>query len=190
MKYYNDVIPCSMILSLFCAKLARLRGKGYDNFHKKTHMFWIIIILVLGLPILLGSLWLVRRGNLIGLLCWPGALFLLYLFLVTLSAYTIIGVVSSIELAQWIDDIVVASPPLIIVGLLMLRRKALGYVAGMGLLLLCCMLFIGLVPIMVIQALLKDLPIDVIGIVIVLVSGMICFIPFTLFFRGAVKCQK
>lgn len=31
--------------------------------------------LVVGLPILLGSLWLARRGSLIGLLLWPGALF-------------------------------------------------------------------------------------------------------------------
>ena len=218
-----------------------------------------ILNLGLGLPILLGSLWLTRRGNLIGLLCWPGALFyvlhnyttyllgipfnalfLLYLFLVTLSVYTIIGVITSIdkdevrqrlagavpirtaggilagiallaviyqivniitalinqrqvdsfELAQWIDDILVAAPPLIIAGFLMLRRKALGYVSGMGLLLLGSMLFIGLVPIMVIQPLLKDSPIDVIGIIIILVSGMICFIPLALFFRGAAKCKK
>jgi hypothetical protein len=72
--------------------------------------------LVVGLPILLGSMWLARRGKLIGLLCWPGALFyvlyvyvlyligmpfnalfLPYLLLVPLSAYTIIGIVASID---------------------------------------------------------------------------------------------
>jgi hypothetical protein len=72
--------------------------------------------LVVGLPVLLGSLWLARRGKLIGLLCWPGALlyllysyitnlvgvpfgilFLPYLLLVTLSAYTTIGLVASID---------------------------------------------------------------------------------------------
>jgi hypothetical protein len=72
--------------------------------------------LVIGLPILLGSLWLARRGQLIGLLCWPGALlyvlysyitnlvgvpfgvlFLPYLILVTLSAYTTMGLVTSID---------------------------------------------------------------------------------------------
>ena len=31
--------------------------------------------LVVGLPILLASLWLARRGSFIGLLLWPGALF-------------------------------------------------------------------------------------------------------------------
>ncbi|MFC1936443.1 hypothetical protein ACFLYP_02115 [Chloroflexota bacterium] len=72
--------------------------------------------LVVGLPILLGSMWLARRGKLLGLLLWPGALFyvlynyiaylfgmpfsglfLFYLTLVTLSAYTTIGLVTSID---------------------------------------------------------------------------------------------
>jgi hypothetical protein len=75
-----------------------------------------IVNLLIGLPILLGSMWLARRGNLIGLLFWPGALFyglynyLIYLFgmpfgamypfhlvLVTLSIYTLIGLVASID---------------------------------------------------------------------------------------------
>src|SRR4051812_40072509 len=30
---------------------------------------------VVGLPMLLGSMWLARRGSLTGLLLWPGALF-------------------------------------------------------------------------------------------------------------------
>lgn len=74
-----------------------------------------VINLVVGLPILLGSMWLARRGKFIGLLCWPGALlfvlyiyvtyaigvpfgvlFLPYLVLITLSAYTTIGLVASI----------------------------------------------------------------------------------------------
>jgi hypothetical protein len=72
--------------------------------------------IVVGLPILIGSLWLARRGSLIGLLLWPGALFsvlytyalylvgapfnalfLAYVALVTLSAYTTIGIVASID---------------------------------------------------------------------------------------------
>lgn len=72
--------------------------------------------LVVGVPVLLGSMWLARRGKLIGLLCWPGALlyvlysyvlnligvpfgvlFLPYLLLVTLSAYTAIALVASID---------------------------------------------------------------------------------------------
>jgi hypothetical protein len=72
--------------------------------------------LVVGLPILLGSMWLAWRGQLIGLLCWPGVLlwvlysyitnlvgvpfgvlFLPYLLLVTLSAYTTIILVATID---------------------------------------------------------------------------------------------
>ena len=75
-----------------------------------------IVNLFIGLPILLGSMWLARRGKLIGLLFWPGALFYglynylvylfgmpfnvmfpLYLAIVTLSIYTTIGLVASIE---------------------------------------------------------------------------------------------
>ncbi len=33
-----------------------------------------VVNLVVGLPLLLGSMWLTRRGRLIGLLLWPGAL--------------------------------------------------------------------------------------------------------------------
>jgi hypothetical protein len=74
--------------------------------------------LVAGLPVLLGAMWLARRGRLIGLLSWPGsllfllysyvsnligvpfgALFLPYLLLVTLSAYTLIGLIASIDSA-------------------------------------------------------------------------------------------
>jgi len=75
-----------------------------------------IINLAVGLPILLVSMWLARCGKLIGLLCWPGALFyMLYVYLpyllivpfgplflphliiVSLSASTMIVVVSSIN---------------------------------------------------------------------------------------------
>jgi hypothetical protein len=75
-----------------------------------------ILNLVVGLPILLGSMWFARRGSLIGLLIWPGALFYIlyvytfyilgvpfnilflpYIILVTLSAYTIIGLVAGID---------------------------------------------------------------------------------------------
>jgi hypothetical protein len=67
-------------------------------------------------PILLGSMWLARRGSMIGLLLWPGALFyalyayaiyllgapftvlvFAYLALVVLSASTLIGIVASLD---------------------------------------------------------------------------------------------
>jgi hypothetical protein len=72
--------------------------------------------LVAGLPLLLATVWLARRGSLIGLLLWPGALFyvlytyalyltgapfgplfLAYVLLVVLSAYTTLMVVASVD---------------------------------------------------------------------------------------------
>lgn len=75
-----------------------------------------VVNLIIGLPILLGSMWLTRREKLVGLLFWPGALMyvlynyiayvfgtppswasLLYLTLVASSAYTLIALVASID---------------------------------------------------------------------------------------------
>jgi uncharacterized membrane protein len=72
--------------------------------------------LMVGIPMLLGAMWLARRGSLIGLLAWPGALyyvlyvytfyvlgvpfnalFLPYVVLVSLSLYTTIGLVACID---------------------------------------------------------------------------------------------
>lgn len=54
-----------------------------------------LVNLLIGLPILLGSMWLTHRGKLIGLLCWPGALlytfynYIAYVFGMPLSGYTL-----------------------------------------------------------------------------------------------------
>lgn len=77
-----------------------------------------VINLVVGVPILLISIWLAQRGKLVGLLLWPGALvytfynylayifvlplniiYLLGLILVTLCAYTLIILVANIDAA-------------------------------------------------------------------------------------------
>jgi hypothetical protein len=213
------------------------------------------ITLAAGLPLLLGSMWLARRGKLIGLLLWPGmlfsmvynyafylivvplnALFLAYLVLVTVSAYTIIGIVASIDgeavrqrlidavparvsggiLAglsifiilrvvalsasaltgqtpvgmltrlAWIIDFTVGCPALLVCGILLWRRKALGYVAGAGLFLQYSLLAAGLVPVMVYNARAAALPVDVAGIVVVLIMVVICLVPLVFFVRGAV----
>jgi hypothetical protein len=72
--------------------------------------------LLIGLPMLLASMWLTRRGKLIGLLFWPGALFyvvynyiiyvfamplnlgfILHLLILMLSVYSLINLVASID---------------------------------------------------------------------------------------------
>jgi hypothetical protein len=93
--------------------------------------------LVVGLPILLGSMWLTRRGSLIGLLLWPGALFYVlydygyyvlgaphtvlfipYIALMTLSAYAVIGIVVSIDSAAVRDQIAAGIPARLVGGFL------------------------------------------------------------------------
>ena len=75
-----------------------------------------LVNLLVGLPILLGCTWLARRGKLLGLLCWPGALlyttynYIAYIFgipfglltlvfvaLVLLSAYPAFALLRSID---------------------------------------------------------------------------------------------
>jgi len=75
-----------------------------------------VVNLLIGVPILLGSVWLARRGQLIGLLLWPGALFYVlynyavyvlampfnaasvaHLILLTLSLYTTVGLLAGID---------------------------------------------------------------------------------------------
>ena len=217
-----------------------------------------VVNLVIGVPILLGSIWLARRGLLIGLLFWPGALlyvlynylayvfamplnvvFLLYLTLVMLSAYTIIGILASIdgtavqqqltgavperaaggilaglgilfslrvivvilgahlnqtpvattELAVMVADFMI-SPALIIGGVLLWRREALGYVTGMGLLFQSSMLFIGLIFFMLLQPLFTAAPFILVDVLVVFIMGLVCFIPFALFVRGVVSKRR
>ena len=109
-----------------------------------------VVNLFIGAPILLGSMWLARRGQLIGLLFWPGALFyvlynyiayvfgmlsnmmfLLYLTLVTLSAYTLIGLVASIDGTAVRQRLTGVVP----------ERAAGGVLAGLGI--LVCLRVIG-----------------------------------------------
>jgi hypothetical protein len=214
-----------------------------------------VVNLLLGLPILLGSMWLVRRGRLVGLLFWPGALFYglynylvyllgmpfnamypLYLVIVTLSIYATIGLIASIDglavkrylsgqVPEKLAGIVlsvfgllfmllaasglagaltsnseIARPELalltadfivcfawIIGGVLLWRRQALGYVSGTGLLFQACMLFIGLIAVLLLQPLLSDASLSVTDILITLVMSLVAFIPFVLFLRGVIK---
>lgn len=93
--------------------------------------------------------------------------------------------VNAQEIALWIDDFVVAAPALLLVGVQLWRRKALGYVAGAGLLLQYGVLALGLIPGMV-----SIEPIDVAGIAVILVMVTLCFVPFAFFVRGAVRSHQ
>jgi hypothetical protein len=210
--------------------------------------------LAIGLPILLASLWLARRGALIGLLLWPGALFyvlytytsylisapfsvlfLLYVALVTLSAHTIIGILVSVDynvvrqrysgivpartvggilvglafltIAQdasgaivtaltatvpivpmarhvWITDLVVVVPAMVLGGILLWRRKALGYVVSPGLLLQFGVTPLILAGILALQPFLTASQLEVSTIIGLLVFSAVSFAPLVFFMRG------
>ena len=216
-----------------------------------------VVNLFIGLPVLLGSIWLAGRGSLLGLLFWPGALFyvvynyvvylfgmpfnatfMLYLALVTVSIYTmivlmacihlevvkqqlagkvpekvaglilaglgiliglrVIGVIlnanlshstlTETELAPLVTDFLIA-PAWLIGGLLLWQRKAIGYAAGVGLLFLSSMLFIGLIIFMLLQPILTEAPFSLVDILVVAMMGLVCFIPLALFLRGVRSAQ-
>ena len=257
----NNLTPI-YILSLLIVILmtvASVAGLFYPVFIYPTEVLYQaffpndVINLFVGLPIILGSMWLAQRGKLIGLLCWPGTLvyvfynymayvfavplnrvFLLYLALVVMSVYTLIGLVASIDgkavqqrltgavpekfagsvlaglgflfllrvigvivnsliggspvteadLAVNISDSFI-SPALVAGGILLWQCKAFGYVAGLGLLFQTSMLFIGLIIFLLLQPLISTAPFKIFDVIVVFTMGLICFVPFVLFIRGA-----
>lgn len=217
-----------------------------------------VVNLLIGLPILLGSMYLTWRGKLIGLLCWTGALFfafynytayvfamplnwafLLHLTLMTLSAYALIALVALIdgkavqqrlsgsvperfaggvlvglgllfllrvigvmvgaltngtalvetELAVNIADFL-TTPAWVIGGILLWRRKMFGYVSGLGLLFQGSMLFVALIIFLLLQPLLTSAPFAFTDVLVIAVMGLVCFIPFGMFVRGAIKAHR
>lgn len=217
-----------------------------------------VVNLLIGLPILLGSMYLTWRGKLIGLLCWTGALFfvfynytayvfamplnwafLLHLTLMTLSAYALIALVALIdgkavqqrlsgsvperfaggvlvglgllfllrvigvmvgaltngtalvetELAVNIADFL-TTPAWVIGGILLWRRKMFGYVSGLGLLFQGSMLFVALIIFLLLQPLLTSAPFAFTDVLVIAIMGLVCFIPFGMFVRGAIKAHR
>jgi hypothetical protein len=215
--------------------------------------------LVIALPTLLTSMWFARRGSLIGLLIWPGVLFYIlyvytfyilgvpfsllflpYILLVTLSGYTIIGLVASIDgeafrqrlggkvperitagmfilisilflvvdvvlivialtshasvnstsYASWVTDLTVQLPALFVVGVLLWRREALGYVAAPGLLFQGAVLNAGFALVLVIEALLTASTINAPFVALVFVIGAMSFILLMFFVRGTARGQS
>jgi hypothetical protein len=209
--------------------------------------------LLLGLPTLLGSMWLARRGSLVGLLLWPGALFYAlyayalylvgapfdalffgYVALVTLSAWTLIGIVASIDAAevrrrlamaparsvggalvviavlayagltatalgsptneaamrpQWVVDYALGTPALLLGGVLLWRRAALGYVAATGLLLVSGLNGLAFSASALLDGLLAGRSIEPAVVAVHLVIGVVSFALLAFFDRGADRRQ-
>jgi hypothetical protein len=214
--------------------------------------------LILGLPILLGSMWLARRGRLVGLLLWPGALLydfynyvanlsgtpfsfftFIYLAILLLCAFIVFDLLWKIDsgsvserltgsvsekITGWILVLfgvafifrsvglltevgageaslsageigtlfadLVLSTVWIAGGVLILRRKPLGYVSGLGLLFAGSMLFIGLILILILQPILTEAAFVLTDVIVVFVMGLICFVPFGLYLRGVLPMSQ
>lgn len=215
--------------------------------------------LIVGIPVLLVCMWCARAGRVAALLCWPGALlyvlysyvanllgvpfgplFLPYLVLVVGSAYTIIIIVSRIDLIGvrrrlqdaspavaagvvlvaftglfiifavvqiltvlirrspvggldtmlWIADLGTLGTAGLAGGILLLQRRALGYVAGTGLLLAHALLFFGLVPVMFYPAVRYGETVEWIGLAMMAAAGAICMLLCALFVRAARSLRK
>jgi hypothetical protein len=217
-----------------------------------------VINLLIGLPILIGSMWLSWRGKLIGLLLWPGALLyvlynytaylfslplnwtlIIYLILVLLSVITVTRLIMSIDgvsvrglleghvfeklsggflfvfgvlfilraisiIADAIANQTVILPTEFSVliadmilsalwiagGVLLFKRSPLGYVSGLGLLFSAIILFVGLIVYLLLQPVLTDVPLVVSDVIVIIVMGLVCCIPFALFVRGVISSEK
>ncbi len=91
--------------------------------------------------------------------------------------------VAGTEMAVLVADLV-CTPLWIVGGIWLWRKQALGYVSGAGLLFQASMLFVGLLVFFLLQPWLAGVPFPVEDFVVILVMGMVCFVPLGLFTRG------
>jgi len=75
-------------------------------------------------------------------------------------------------------------------GALLLLRRPLGYASGLGLLFSGSMLFIALILFLLLGPVLTGAPFALTDVIVVLIMGMSCFIPFFLFLRGVITKEK
>jgi len=82
------------------------------------------------------------------------------------------------------------NPLWIIGGVLLIGRKAFGYVVSIGLLSQASMLFIALAVFLPLQSFLMGGPVRLADAVMILVMGSVCFVPLFLFVRKAGSRQR
>lgn len=94
--------------------------------------------------------------------------------------------ISRPDLALVVADVML-SIALVIGGISLWRRQALGYVSGLGLLLLATTLFAGLILVLAVQPLLSDAPFAVNDIVVTVVMSLVAVAPIVLYLRGVIR---
>lgn len=116
--YVVSLFIAALLACVSTAGLVFGAGHLYGNDPDIIKWFrgWDAANLLVGLPVLLVTLWLVRHGSLTGLLLWPGALFYVFytfalavigapfdvlfladVLLVIFAAYAVIGIIASID---------------------------------------------------------------------------------------------
>lgn len=124
-----------------------------------------------------------------GVLVGLGLLFLLRVISIVANTITHGGLLARAELAVSISDFLI-TPAWIIAGILLWRRKELGYVTGLGMLFQGSMLFIALITFLLLQPFLTTTPFAIADIAVISTMGLLCFIPFALFVRGVLAKDK
>jgi len=117
--YISTIVAAVLMTALSVAGLVAPSAIYQAEEQFQTFVPNDVVNLVVGLPILAASLWWARRGKLVGLLCWPGALIFVlynylaytfgtqpswvlfgYLSLVALSLFIVVGLFSVMEMSQ------------------------------------------------------------------------------------------
>jgi hypothetical protein len=124
-----------------------------------------------------------------GILAGLGLLFFLRVIVVMGNALIGRTPIPEVELTLNSSDFII-SPAWIVCGVLLWRYKTFGYVTGLGMLFQASMLFIGLIVLLLVQPFLTNEPFVLADVVVVLIMGLICFIPFGLFVRGVAANRK
>ena len=114
--------------------------------------------------------------------------FLFFLRALGVLANSLMGgaVMAKADFAVNVSDILI-SPAWGVGGVLLWRRKELGYVIGLGLLLGISLLFIALIIFLLLQPFLTTAPFAMVDVVVISAMGLICFIPLILFLRGVLS---
>ena len=213
----NDVINLSigipiLLLSIFWTKRGKLIGllfwKGALAFNLYIFITYSLALPLSWISVLYISLVLLDIGTLYqlvttidgekielalrdqvhekicsGILTGFGILFLLRSIAVLFSAIHSAETQSKIELATNITDFIFA-PVFILTGMSLWKKKALGYVGGLGLLFLASMLFVGLIFFLMLEPVLTNTPFSPMDLIIICILGAISFLPLVLFIRG------
>jgi hypothetical protein len=120
-----------------------------------------------------------------GVLAGMGLLFFLRSIGQVFGALTSQAMLARPDLGVLVADLL-ATPVWVVGGVSLWQKQAFGYVIGTGLLFQASMLFVGLLVFFILQPFLATIPFPLGNFVVILVMGLVCFIPFALFVRGVV----